>query len=195
MTDLLIFARALIMTGAATYQGITYTRRRGPAIKRGASEQRVLTPRRLVEWARQELMGGRPLFDLSADAESTVGERWFGPGGEMESALHGWSLWATHIPQGWAGWCNPPFDRASEWARRCSESRHWLHSCLLVPDTSSKWMREYVWPRAMVYRIGRVRFVGHPTQFPKDLVIAHFGPDVKPGVKFVDLPPETRGLR
>ena len=75
---------------------------------------------------------------------------------------------------------NPPFGNITPWAKKCAEaSVSGARILPLVPaSVGANWFNEYLRPHAYVLELApRVKFVGHAAGFPKDLVLAYFGPE------------------
>lgn len=117
------------------------------------------TPPELLERMKRYL--GIEGFDLdaAATAENTVAPRFYSR--EDDALCNEW-------PQtGWA-WCNPPFSRVSEFARKARRSVQnsgYLRVCMLVPArTDTAWWHEELFPFAseIWFVRGRVGFL-HPS--------------------------------
>ena len=146
----------------------------GASLNRGNSETVVGTPRSFVTAC--ELRYGPIVFDLAASAHNHKRGRFFSK--EDNSLIQGWSeALAGHI-----GWLNPPYDKIAPWARKADfEARLGARVLMLVPaSVGSNWYRDYIHDRYLVVFInGRIRFVGHKSGYPKDLMLIGFG--MKPG--------------
>jgi hypothetical protein len=153
----------------------------GPRVTSGTdSEQVVGTPRELL--TAVEARFGALEFDLAATAHNCVVPRYmgdltrfYGPGSaRAEDALaEEWEDRDGNL------WLNPPFAKIKPWARKCAETpagpttRRIL---FLVPLATANWACDYVHGKALVLAlVPRVKFVGHKTAFPKDLMIAVYG--------------------
>lgn len=99
--------------------------------------------------------------DAAASPDTTLLDRWYGPGGVFEDAL----------AQPWEPlrhWCNPPYSRGMqrlfvERAIECATNGGSV-VMLLPADTSTK-LFHFIWrhPRCHVsFREGRIRFLGAP---------------------------------
>jgi hypothetical protein len=150
----------------------------GPRVTSGRdSEQIVCTPRELLDAV--EARFGKLDFDLAATRENSVvggdGDSHFGSG----SALCNDSLGADWSQVEGRLWLNPPFAAIRIWARKCAETPTGSTTrriFLLVPLTTATWACDFVHGKALVLAlVPRVKFVGHKTAFPKDIMIAVFG--------------------
>lgn len=148
----------------------------GPRVTSGPdSEQVVCTPRDLLD--ALEARFGKLDFDLAATRENSVagndGAHHFGPGSTRgeDAGTEDWHGLSGNL------WLNPPFARIKPWARRCASTRSDARRIfLLVPLTTANWACDYVHGQALVLAlVPRVKFVGHKTAFPKDMMIAVYG--------------------
>lgn len=156
------------------------TKRTGPSIKRGKSEQEVGTPRVFLD-AVEERFGALD-WDLAANASNRVNgadglgrEDYFGPDHprpEYRDALAiEWDI-AGNL------WCNPPFSNIAPWAAKCAAARLRLGwTFLLVPaSVGSNWYAELVHGKAYVmFLLQRLTFVGSSDPYPRDLLLAAYG--------------------
>lgn len=151
----------------------------GPRVTSGKdSEQIVCTPRELLDAVERRF--GKLDFDLAATAENCVvddetGHSHYGP----FSAIDHDSLTADWTERHGNLWLNPPFARIKPWARKCAETPTGPTTrriFLLVPLTTANWACDYVHGKALVLGlVPRVKFVGHSTAFPKDMMLAVYG--------------------
>ena len=160
-----------------------------PAQRPGKSEQDVTTPWRLIDAV--EARFGRLDFDLAATRENCrvrrssvvqgIGNRALGTRYEdINSLEQDWTELSGNL------WLNPPFGKTPEAPRGIE---HWTQKCvvsmrtpgrrifLLAPSaTGSCWYADYVWEQSRILFLkGRVRFVGHENDYPKDLLLAVYG--------------------
>jgi phage N-6-adenine-methyltransferase len=85
-------------------------------------------------------------FDLACTREDAVCEQGFFHPEHDALAL----AWPTTTPQGPVAFCNPPYAKASSFARVASESPH-CRTLMLVPaSVGTAWFAEYVHGRALV---------------------------------------------
>jgi len=151
-----------------------------PRQRPGASEQVVGTPRAFLDAV--EARFGPIGLDLAANCENHVCDLWVGPGSPL---LGGTDALAPSFS--WRGrslrWLNPPFGDIEPWAAKCAAERHHATIAMLIPAAvSTNYFAEHIHGKALVLAIRpRIRFVGHPTGFPKDLVLTVWGPWVAPG--------------
>lgn len=149
-----------------------------PARKPGRSKQDYQTPPELLAAIKRDFSVGQWGFDLAANANNAVCPWWFGPGSAHgENALE--QDWGA-LNQ-WPGsdlWLNPPFSNIDPWSEKCSTSIRVGRIFLLVPaSVGSNWYQAHVHGQAHVVATSpRVTFVGCEDPYPKDLVLAVFGP-------------------
>lgn len=161
---------------------------RMPKQKPGQSEQTVVTPWVLIDAVEKRF--GDLKIDLAADGDNCRVRRlpraFLSP--RQNSLAQDWSK----ITAGNA-WLNPPYGKTDEaphgiadWAEKCASDRGRLKVFLLVPaGTGANWFANFIWKKAYVLFLqGRVTFDGHPTPYPKDLILAVYG--VKPGAEVWD---------
>ncbi len=151
---------------------VEFRRVRGAAMKRGASNQDVRTPRVFLDAVEKRF--GVIDFDLAASPGSSVvntnnrDDLSWGP--EEDSLKQDWAELRGRL------WLNPPFDPIAPWVRKCAETAPQLDEAaailLLCPlAVGTKWFRTFVAPFADVYNVGRITFVGATDPFPKDLAL------------------------
>lgn len=121
------------------------------------------------------------ILDAAANAGNHKCPRWFGPGGEADSALDiEWPLEDGNI------WMNPPYSRGlqSQFVEKASDQAHWHHErggkhvvvCLLPARTDTRLFHDEIWHRGgpeVEFLKGRVKFKGapHGAPFPSMIVI------------------------
>ncbi len=151
--------------------------RTAPAQKPGKSKQDYATPRPFLDAVERRF--GPIRFDLAAHDRNRVVTAYYGPGsphGEDSLAQD----WAQH---GGVLWINPPFDDIAPWAKKCREEGvRGARPVLLVPAAvGSNWFAREIHQHALVLALRpRLSFDGE-NPYPKDLMIAAWGPWVAPG--------------
>jgi len=140
----------------------------GATLNRGRSRQAVRTPPEFL--AAVEAKFGRLTFDLAATEKNAVCKRFFT---KRQDALT--RRWPVGL-----NWLNPPFDNIAPWVAKCAEEsrRPGVQILVLVPASiGSNWYRDHVEGKAAVIPVGnpRLKFVGHPDGFPKDLMLICYG--------------------
>jgi len=156
-----------------------------PIQKPRRSTQEVGTPRDFL--GAVEARFGRIALDVAANAENAVCPEWFGPGSRLEDDALTAQAGAWEHVEGWS-WLNPPFGGIGAWAERAvDETAAPLRArvLMLVPaSVGSNWFNRFVRPHAYVLELApRIRFVGHPAGFPKDLLLCVFTPERLTGRK------------
>lgn len=145
-----------------------------PRQKPHRSEQAVQTPRDFLDAVEERF--GRIYLDLAATRRNRVTHAYYGPRSHLEK-----DALAVAWPHHRSGllWLNPPFGDITPWAFRCSEQRHRSKVGFLVPaSVGASWFREFVTPYAYVFELApRLKFVGHSSAYPKDLVFAMYTPE------------------
>jgi len=157
-----------------------------PVQKPGKSEQDVVTPWSLIDAVEKRF--GRIDFDLAATRENCRVRRpdrtdpcHFEP--EDNSLAQDWR------PIRGNAWLNPPYGRTLEashgiadWSSKCFSSLRSVPQTqgrifLLVPaGTGANWYADHIWKKCLVLFLqGRVTFDGHPTPYPKDLILGVYG--------------------
>lgn len=153
--------------------------RKSPRQKPHESVQSVGTPRAFLRTLSRRF--GRIVIDLAADGSNRVVREYYGPG----------SPWGTDsLARNWVrpGLCflNPEFTYIMPWAAKSAqESRLGAQVALLTPASlGSDWWVKYVQPYALSLILKpRLTFIGHDTQYPKDLMLSLFGPRWFPAVR------------
>jgi len=145
--------------------------------KPGDSEQIVRTPPEFL--AAVERRFGPIRFDLAANADNHVAPEWYGPGSPLgEDALtQSWQ-------RGGVLWLNHPFAESARFAAKAHEEgdRGARIHMLMPAAVSTVWFSEHVYGHALVLALRpKIRFVGHTADYPKDLILAVYGPWVAPG--------------
>lgn len=153
-----------------------------PAQTPHRSKQDYVTPVNFIEAVKRRLGIERFAFDFAADHVNAKAEHYFDIAQNALDPKHDWAAQVGSI--GW-GWLNPPFGDIRPWAARCWEMRTRGHVVLLVPAAvGANWYKDYVHGFADVLLLnGRIAFMpDRPTWgYPKDCILARFGPDVEPG--------------
>jgi len=142
--------------------------RTGPSINRHRSNQEIGTPREFLDACERRF--GQIDFDLAASAKNAVVPHYFTKA--QDSLAQDWTMKRGLL------WLNPPFANITPWAEKCAETATPLTRILfLVPaSVGSVWYARHVLPHAVVYGLRpRMKFVGSPDPYPKDLVLAVFG--------------------
>lgn len=86
------------------------------------------------------------------------------------------------LAKSWGGatvYCNPPYSRCYEWARKCyEESQNGSTVVMLVPArTDTKWFHEWVWHKAEIRFIrGRLQFGSSNANAPFASMIVIYRP-------------------
>lgn len=173
---------------------VSRTTRSGPTITRGESSGDIWTPQVFIDAVEQKF--GPLVWDLAGSETNKRAP--FVLTEELDSLKYVWmDLRAdgTYAPQdGGTGpllWLNPPFSNITPWAAKCAaEWKLGAEILLLVPIGSQNWYWDYVEPFAQVYAVGRMvfdncfdRVTGElvTTPYAKDLILAHFVPNLLPG--------------
>jgi phage N-6-adenine-methyltransferase len=153
-----------------------------PAQKPGKSEQAVGTPPEFLVAVRTALSIKQFDIDLAATHQNRVCPYYFAPpdtnffvaGHRGNDAFaHPWKQ-----GNGW-NWLNPPYTNIEPWVARGRQQwlDHMARTAILVPaSVGSNWFRDHVHRKATVWFLnGRLTFVGHPTCYPKDLMLVLYG--------------------
>jgi hypothetical protein len=142
------------------------------------TEQSVGTPWEFIDAV--ETRFGHLWFDLAADAVNHKirnGLQTMKP--YFDEADDSFSKpWAEIFPRGNL-WLNPTFRNAAEWAEKCAHETRRRHGFILTlwpASVGSNWYDDYVKDNAFSLGLRpRVRFIGHPHAYPKDLMLSVFG--------------------
>ena len=154
------------------------TKRLGPTINRGGSEQCVQTDPRFIAAVVERF--GRLDFDLAANPWNAQAPLYFTP--DDDSLAMDWSLLEGNL------WLNCEFATAPIWASKCMRSmqrilevgdagRLTTRIMLLTPaSVSTNWFADFVHGHAFVYPLRpRLTFVGHADPYPRDLMLSVYG--------------------
>ena len=167
----------------------------------GVSKQNYRTPKAFVRAVKQRFKINRFSHDFAADSENTLAKTYF----DEEMNAFGFSHWEDFCRDGW-GWLNPPFANIGDWAARCVQtSDAGGNVLLLVPaGVGANWFRDYVHEKAQVLFLndrlcfiedwamtidpasvkrGNPQFYSSPPLYPKDCLLAVYGPNVTPGYR------------
>jgi phage N-6-adenine-methyltransferase len=143
-----------------------------PKPNRGKSEQVVETPPVFVN-AVMDTFGFFD-YDLAAHAGNAQANIYYEPDAHpsrLDSLAAEW-------PREGLCWLNPPYADIAPWAQKCATtvtSGSALRILMLVPaSVGANWYRDHVAPFADVYSVGRMKFVGHVDQYPKDLILCQY---------------------
>lgn len=163
------------------------TVRSGPTIMRGESNGDIWTPQIFIDAVEQKF--GPLTWDLAcsfANCKAPHGLAW----PNTDSLLEHWHQ-LVDFGEGKLCYLNPPFSNIAPWAAKCAaEWKLGAEILLLVPMGSQNWYWDYVEPFAQVYAVGRMvfdncfdRVTGEAviTPYAKDLILAHFVPNLLPG--------------
>ena len=143
-----------------------------PAQRPHRSEQLVETPADFLEAVTDRF--GHLEFDLACSEENKKAEHGFNfP--DINALTTTWSACSTNLC-----WLNPPYEDIESWVKKCSvESTAFTSGriLLLVPaSVGSEWFRKYVHGHAYVLALSpRLKFVGHTSSYPKDLMLCIYG--------------------
>lgn len=135
------------------------------------------TPRDLI--AAVEARFGPIRIDLCA-SRANVCESFIG--GVRDSLKEDWYEAYGDALLGRAGsyfaWCNPPYGDQGPWLAKLAERK--IPALALIPyDSGTKHWQRYVRGIARVeVLLSRVRFVGHPSGFPKPIALLVYEPGV-----------------
>jgi phage N-6-adenine-methyltransferase len=142
--------------------------RTGPSMNKGRSKQDYGTERPFLDAVEKRF--GMIRHDLAASAENAVCENYYDE--HRDSFAHDWRALRGVL------WLNPPFANIAPWAAKCAESASpTTRILLLVPaSVGSNWFAEHVHGKAIVLFLNpRIKFVGMPDPYPKDLILACYG--------------------
>jgi phage N-6-adenine-methyltransferase len=144
--------------------------RKVPRQKPHQSEQDVATPWELIRAV--EARFGAIKFDLAATEENAKAPAFWTA--EDDSLQQDWTKLTGNL------WLNPPYGDIPPWAQKCKESRaprFERRIFLLTPaSVSTEWFNDNVHGHARVLAIRpRIKFVGHDSPYPKDLILSCYG--------------------
>jgi hypothetical protein len=148
-----------------------------PNQKREESKQDYQTPPEFLCAVERDFAVNTWAVDLAATADNRVAVYWCGPGSEEPDSLaYDWNLLSGNFSGNF--WLNPPFKDITPWAKKCSEYKGGGRIFLLVPaSVGANWFRDHVHGKAHVIALSpRLTFVGCDGPYPKDLMLAVFGP-------------------
>lgn len=138
------------------------------SFNRGGSKQTYQTPPEFMHAVVKRF--GPVSFDLACVAETAKAKRFYTP--EDNALVQPWHKLSGLL------WLNPPYDKISEWASKCSrESKLGARILFLVPaSVGSNWFADFVHNQAHVLLLnGRITFVGAKDSYPKDCILACYG--------------------
>lgn len=141
----------------------------GAALNRGHSRQDYATPWSFIHAVEKRF--GKIDCDLAASQHNAKASCFITE--EQDSLSMRWPVFNTLL------WLNPPFGNITPWAKKCyEESQLGAHILLLVPaSVGSNWFAEFVHEKARVYFLRpRLMFEGEKDPYPRDLLLANFGP-------------------
>lgn len=148
-----------------------------PTQKPGKSKQDYQTPENFLN-AAKELLGIDNFFwDLAADSTNTVCPQGHFFTKEDDALTLGW------FTEGW-NWLNPPFADITPWVRKAHFERNsGVKTAVLVPaSVGSKWWTNWVAGTAHgLFLDGRIKFIGCPDVYPKDLALLLYSPYITGG--------------
>lgn len=144
----------------------------GAGYKRHKSRQDLATPREFLDAVMYRF--GAIDFDLAANQENHVCRDWYGPGGDHENTFDvNWAELDGNL------WLNPEFEHTPKYARKMAlecKNRDAFAFLLAPASVGSNWFNYYVAPESYVlFLTDRIRFVGEPKRYPKDLILAVYG--------------------
>jgi phage N-6-adenine-methyltransferase len=153
-----------------------------PVQKPGRSEQTVETPAEFLKAVQVRF--GHLHWDLAATPENTKAPQFFTS--EQDSLKQDWQKCKGNL------WCNPPFGHLMPWVKKAEESvaSRSQGSLMAVPNKilmllpaaiGAKWFALHCHGSAMVLGLtGRLTFVGHTSQYPKDLMLCVWSKNTSP---------------
>lgn len=156
---------------------VTKTRKM-PAQKPHRSEQKVGTPWEFIEACEKRF--GKIVLDIATTPKLAKADRFFTPEDDAFT-----KKWYGH---GGVGYLNPEFGNIRPWAERMAKitpklvERGELNLLLVPASVGSHWFADHVWDKALVLCMRpRLKFIGHTTHFPKDLILCVYGEE--PGIE------------
>lgn len=155
-----------------------------PLQKPGHSRQDYGTPPELLNAIRKRLDILDFEFDLAADETNTVvsSQNYGGDIGLVKNHFNIEDNSLTKDWHKWGGpkwmWLNPPFANITPWVEKAyKESKLGAHIVVLVPTSFAEWWRDWVEGKCYITNLqGRVKFVGCPAAYPKDISILLYTP-------------------
>ena len=168
--------------------------RKMPRQKPGLSEQKVGTPWEFID-AVEERFGSLTL-DLASTPELAKAEHFITP--EEDTFRVPWVKRMRKLAPvvagrhrgvaGGVGYLNPEFGNIRPYAAKMDAQAQKLRMgygerlLLLVPaSVGAHWFEDHVWNKALVLFLRpRLKFIGHTTHFPKDLMLCVYGEE--PGI-------------
>lgn len=144
----------------------------------GPSIQVVKTPPDFMAAFKKRFW--EPQTDLAASPDNAQAPYFLS---ERDDALA--DRWKWHeLPGGC--WLNPPFKHAEPWVAKAYQSIQAdplaRIAMLVLASVGSNWFRDHVFDKArVIFLNGRLQFVGHPTPYPKDLMLLMYG--MTPGIE------------
>ena len=151
-----------------------------PRQQPAGSEQSVGTPRIFLDAVRAHLGIHEFAIDLAASHANAVCDPYFTE--NTDALQQPWHPWCGG-GKGW-GWLNPPFSDLGPWTQKASaEATQGATLVMLVPAApGSVWWLDHVYEQAYITWLrGRMAFVGHKDQYPKDLALLLFAPYLRGG--------------
>lgn len=146
----------------------------GPTIRRGESSGEIATPWEFIQACEHKFQ--RPIaFDLAATLLNC----------KAEYAGMYFDIAANSLERDWHKlggllWLNPPYADIAPWAAKCrAEMALGAEILLLVPASmGANWYWDSVNGVAEEWSVGRIKFVGSEHVYPKDLLLAHYRPQL-----------------
>lgn len=146
-----------------------------PEQKPGRSEQVVETPPDFMKAIKSRLGIHEFAIDLAANKDNAKAHQFYSE--DDDALIQGW------IFNEWC-WCNPPYSDIEPWVTKAAiESQKGAKVAMLLPaSVGSNWWAKYVSGYAYeTFLNGRIRFVGHKSPYPKDLVMLLYAPFLRGG--------------
>jgi hypothetical protein len=160
------------------------------------SKQDYQTPKALIESVEKRF--GKITLDLAARSYNKVCDNYLAPctGPEGPLSLDKEAYGIDSFDHDWAElykklggnfWLNCEFGDIGKWSARCAlEANKGAQILLLIPYGTTKAFMANVVGKANLYLLeGRLQFIAGES-FPKDCVIAHYGPAPDGGICFWD---------
>lgn len=134
----------------------------------GRSRQDYRTPDRFLRAVCAKF--GTPRFDLAATMDNAVCPDSYSP--EQNSLAQPW-------PTDRLCWLNPPYANIRPWVEKASRSG--AEVLMLLPaSVGSLWYASYCFGKAATYFLYPRLSFSHIGPYPKDLMLLHYGPGVRP---------------